>query len=91
MLLFLLKLNFFLLISIPLIINFNFFLFNFEFNTISFFEYSDSRILPTYIPSVISNTVKQHYKTNPWLEKEAVFLHDCDMIFTKQVDFSDLN
>jgi hypothetical protein len=61
-----------------------------KFNTISFFEYSDSRILPTYIPSVISNTVKQHYKANPWLEKEAVFLHDCDMIFTKQVDFSDL-
>ena len=61
-----------------------------KFNTISFFEYSDSRVLPTYIPSVISNTVKQHYKANSWLEKEAVFLHDCDMIFTKQVDFSDL-
>jgi hypothetical protein len=61
-----------------------------KFNTISFFEYIDSRVSPVYIPSVISNTVKQHYKANPWLEKEAVFLHDCDMIFTKPVDFSDL-
>jgi hypothetical protein len=61
-----------------------------KFNTISFFEYKDSRVLPSYIPSVISNTVKQHYKAHPYLQHEAVFLHDCDMIFTKQVDFSDL-
>ena len=61
-----------------------------KFNDVSFFEYKDTRVLPNYIPSVISNTVKQHYKANPWLEDEPVFLHDCDMIFTKPVDFSDL-
>ena len=36
-----------------------------KFNNILFFEYKDSRVLPTYIPSVISNTVKQHYKAHP--------------------------
>lgn len=61
-----------------------------KFNNISFFEYKDSRVLPAYIPSVISNTVKQHYKAHPYLEKEPVFLHDCDMIFTKPVDFTEL-
>lgn len=61
-----------------------------KFPTISFFEYKDSRVLPSYIPSVISNTVKQHYKQFPYLKNEAVFLHDCDMIFTKKIDFSDL-
>jgi len=61
-----------------------------RFNTVSFFEYTDSRVLPTYIPSIISNTVKQHYKAHLYLQDEAVFLHDSDMIFTKQVDFSDL-
>jgi hypothetical protein len=61
-----------------------------KFNNISFFEYKDSRVLPTYIPSVISNTVKQHYKAYPWLENESVFLHDCDMIFTKPVNFTEL-
>lgn len=61
-----------------------------KFNNISFFEYKDTRVMPTYIPSVIMNTVKQHYKAYPYLQNESVFLHDCDMIFTKQVDFSDL-
>lgn len=61
-----------------------------KYNTISFFEYKDSRVLPNYVPSVISNTVKQHYKAFPYLKDETVFLHDCDMVFTKPVDFSEL-
>lgn len=62
-----------------------------KFSGVSFFEYTDTRVMPTYIPSVIMNTLKHHYKANPWLQMESVFLHDCDMIFTKQVDFSDLD
>jgi hypothetical protein len=61
-----------------------------KFNNISFFEYADTRVMPTYIPSVIMNAVKQHYKAYPYLQMENVFLHDCDMIFTKPVDFTDL-
>jgi hypothetical protein len=61
-----------------------------KFNTIAFFEYTDTRVMPNYIPSVIMNAVKHHYKAYPYLQNENVFLHDCDMIFTKPVDFSDL-
>jgi hypothetical protein len=61
-----------------------------KFNTIAFFEYTDTRVMPNYIPSVIMNAVKQHYKAYPYLQMENVFLHDCDMIFTKPVDFTDL-
>ena len=61
-----------------------------KFNNIAFFEYTDTRVMPTYIPSVIMNAVKQHYKAYPYLQMENVFLHDCDMIFTKPVDFTDL-
>jgi hypothetical protein len=61
-----------------------------KFNNIAFFEYADTRVMPTYIPSVIMNAVKQHYKAYPYLQMENVFLHDCDMIFTKPVDFTDL-
>ena len=61
-----------------------------KFSNISFFEYKDTRVMPTYIPSVIMNAVKHHFQAYPYLKNESVFLHDCDMIFTKPVDFSDL-
>jgi hypothetical protein len=61
-----------------------------KFNTVSFFEYLDTRIFRDYIPSIIPNTVKQHYKSHTYLKDSSVFLHDCDMIFTKPVNFSNL-
>lgn len=55
-----------------------------------FFYYQDTRNPITYIPSIIPHLYKKHYALNKWLEKETVFCCDCDMIFTKVPDFSEL-
>lgn len=60
-------------------------------SNIKFFFYRDTRGDRSYIPSIYFNLMKQHLKHNPELEKETLFLHDCDIIFTKPVDFSDMD
>jgi hypothetical protein len=57
---------------------------------VNFFFYSDTRETQTYIPSVYFNMMKQHLKVHPELEKEVLFLHDSDIIFTRPVDFSSM-
>lgn len=53
-----------------------------------FFFYPDTRDLPIrYISSIRPNILKQHFQEYPELSKEAIFYHDCDIIFTKPVDF----
>lgn len=61
-----------------------------RFPEANFFYYEDSRDPITYIPSIIPHLLKKHFRQHRWLEKETVFLHDCDMIFTKKPDYSDL-
>jgi hypothetical protein len=60
------------------------------FPNIKFFYYNDTRVDMGYIPSVYFNIMKQHYQTFPELSKEVVFCHDCDILFTKPVDFSEM-
>jgi hypothetical protein len=49
-----------------------------------FFFYEDTRQYPfSYISSIRPNILKQHYKAFPELNKEVVFYHDCDVIFSK--------
>ena len=57
---------------------------------VNFFFYTDTREDRSYIPSIYFNLMKQHLQANPELEKEALFLHDCDITFTKPVDFSSM-
>lgn len=53
-----------------------------------FFFYPDTRDLPIrYISSIRPNILKQHFQEYPELSKEAIFYHDCDIIFTKPIDF----
>lgn len=61
-----------------------------RFPEANFFFYEDTRDPIVYIPSIIPHLLKKHFRANPWLENEVVFLHDCDMIFTKKPDYSDL-
>ena len=58
-----------------------------HYNTVCFFFYKDTRPNQSYIPSIYFNMMKHHIKANPQLEKETLFLHDSDIIFTKPVDF----
>ena len=60
-----------------------------KFIDVCFFEYFDTRINHIYAPNVVHNCVKQHLRAYPEVfAKEAMFLHDPDMIFTKRPDFS---
>lgn len=53
-----------------------------------FFFYEDKRKIKNYISSIRPNILKQHFKKHPYLEKETIFYHDNDMVFTKKIDFS---
>ena len=60
-----------------------------HYNYVRFFFYQDTRQQPIrYISSVRPNILKQHFKAHPYLEEEVIFYHDCDIVFTKPVDWS---
>lgn len=54
---------------------------------VRFFFYDDERETKHYISSIRPNIIKQHFKKYPQLEEEAIFYHDCDIIFSKPIDF----
>jgi len=59
------------------------------YDTVRFFFYPDTRKHPIkYISSIRPNILKQHFKEHPELFNEAIFYHDCDIIFTKPVDWN---
>jgi hypothetical protein len=59
-----------------------------HYNNIRFFFYEDTRQQPIhYISSVRPNILKQHWLAHPELEDEAIFYHDCDIVFTKSPNF----
>jgi hypothetical protein len=55
---------------------------------VKFFFYSDTRGNHSYIPSIYFNMMKQHIKAHPELQHEPLFLHDCDIILTRPIDFT---
>jgi len=60
-----------------------------HYNTVRFFFYEDTREKPIrYISSIRPNIIKQHFRKHPELQYEAIFYHDCDIIFTKKPDFT---
>jgi len=52
-----------------------------------FFFYDDTRATKHYISSIRPNILKQHFILHPELENEAIFYHDCDIVFTKPIDW----
>ena len=48
-----------------------------------FFFYDDTRVNKHYISSIRPNILKQHFKEHPYLKWDAIFYHDCDILFTK--------
>jgi hypothetical protein len=55
---------------------------------VRFLFYSDTRETKHYISSIRPNILKQHFQAFPELEKEAIFYHDCDIVFTKQINWN---
>jgi hypothetical protein len=52
-----------------------------------FFFYDDTRETRHYISSIRPNILKQHFTKNPELENEAILYHDCDIVFTKPINW----
>ncbi len=48
-----------------------------------FFFYDDTRETKYYVSSIRPNILKQHFKMHSYLKNDAIFYHDCDIIFTK--------
>jgi hypothetical protein len=62
-----------------------------KYTNVNFYFYKDTRQNPIhYISSVRPNILKQHFKNNLELSEYVYFYHDCDIIFTKPVNFSNL-
>lgn len=53
------------------------------YNYIRFFFYEDTRQSKTYISSVRPHILEKHFIAHPYLKDDAIFYHDCDMIFLK--------
>lgn len=59
-----------------------------HYNSVRFFFYQDTRPQPIrYISSIRPNILKQHFEKYPELSQEAIFYHDCDIVFTKTPNF----
>ena len=59
-----------------------------HYSYIRFFFYQDTRKHPIkYISSIRPNILKQHFEQHPELVNEAIFYHDCDILFTKPVSW----
>ena len=52
-----------------------------------FFFYDDTRESRHYISSIRPNILKQHFEANDYLNGEAILYHDCDIAFTKKIDW----
>jgi len=59
-----------------------------HYNTVRFFFYNDDRVNPCYISSVRPHVLEKHFASHPYLKDEAIFYHDCDIIFTKPVNWN---
>ena len=53
----------------------------------NFHFYDDTRATKHYISSIRPNILKQHFQAHPELENEAILYHDCDIVFTKPIDW----
>lgn len=59
-----------------------------HYNYVRFFFYDDTREKPKYISSIRPHLLAKHFKAHQYLEKEVIFYHDCDILFTKPYDAS---
>ena len=54
-----------------------------HYNNVRFFFYNDTRSDFKYIPAIYFNLMSNHLKAHPELKDEVLFLHDSDIIFTR--------
>jgi hypothetical protein len=59
-----------------------------KYSDVGFFFYEDTRKSPVYISSLRPHILAKHFEIFPELKDKAIFYHDCDMVFTKPVDWN---
>jgi len=60
-----------------------------KYPKVKFFFYPDTRDNPKYVSSIRPHLLLKHWKANPWLEKETIFYHDCDIALTRKLNLPD--
>ena len=58
-----------------------------HYNYVRFFFYDDLRETRHYISSIRPNILKQHWQARPELKDNHIFYHDCDIVFTKKINW----
>ena len=58
--------------------------YTFEYG-VNFYFYQDTRGNYPYIPSIYFHLMAKFLRDNPAMQEETLFLHDCDILFTKDV------
>lgn len=61
-----------------------------KYEGVNFSFYPDERKERLYIPSIYFFLMRKHMEAHPELQDANLFLHDCDIIFTRPVDFSSM-
>jgi hypothetical protein len=59
-----------------------------KYKDVNFYFYPDIRVSKNYVSSIRLNVLSQFYKEHPDFSEKPVFYHDCDILFTKTVNFS---
>jgi len=58
-----------------------------KYPKVSFFFYKDTRASKAYISSIRPHVLTKHFEKYPELKDCVIFYHDCDMVFTKRVNW----
>lgn len=61
-----------------------------KYPAVLFEFYDDTRDYRSYPPSVKQHLLYKHYQKHKWLEEESLFHVDCDVAFTKPINFDKL-
>jgi len=61
-----------------------------HYNNVEFFFYQDTRPYNQYVSSIRPHLLEKHFNQNKYLETEAIFYHDCDILFSKTPDWTHL-
>lgn len=61
-----------------------------ECNYALFFTYSDDRTNKVYSASLVQYLIAKHLEAHPYLESEALFIHDSDIIFKHKLELTTL-
>lgn len=58
-----------------------------KYQEVKFFFYDDTRTHKRYPPSIRPHVIAKHLSRFSYLSDRAIFLHDCDIVFTRKPEF----